>query len=160
MGPTQLRTSRYEWICFLVIGCVCAILLHWSLAPSALGWLLLGPRDSNDIANASSYVANSFLFAIVGFVFFVSTVVVDLICLRGVTGAAHLAVANMLVIPMSIRLAVTFLVFAILAATGVVSKGEAAVDVLFWYVSLTATELVGIVLAFRRHSSNLPSRGN
>lgn len=50
-----------------------------------------------------------------------------------------------LMISMAIRLAGTFLILVLILKLSPLSRGEAVFNVLFWYITLTATDLVGVV---------------
>lgn len=104
---------------------------------------------------------NTLVFAGVGGVFGLLTWLAHLSVIRaasrrprdGKTGVGGQAALMILVLPMAIRFGGTFLVLAGLLSTRAVEQNEAVFDVLFWYVTLTTIEVVGIVWASKSATS-------
>jgi len=114
-----------------------------------------------------SVETSTLVFASVGAAFLglalVSHVVVEL------AGARHAAVSEVpptgsvgngpigaILVPMAVRFVGTFAILGVLHFTAVVSRNESVFDILFWYVSLTTIEIVGIVWA-SKSATKIPS---
>ena len=100
---------------------------------------------------------NTFVFAGTGSLFLLLTIAAHVWTVRGLTPPPSERQGDnrpasppaMLLIPMAIRFAGTFAILGGLLVWGSVERHEAVFDVLFWYVTLTTLEVVGIVWAFR-----------
>lgn len=68
--------------------------------------------------------------------------------------AVHQTALWALLLPMAIRLAGTFLLLSGLIGSALVRQNEAVFNVLFWYVTLTSIEVVGIVWASKPAASS------
>jgi hypothetical protein len=68
---------------------------------------------------------------------------------KGTEKSAGLGPIGAILIPMAVRFAGTFAVLGGLLFFATVSRNESVFDVLFWYVTLTTMEIVGIVCTSR-----------
>jgi len=131
--------------------------LHWFFASA----IAVNVSDTWQVA-----APDFFVFATVGGAFFAITLVAHF-CLgriaAGRSAGAVPAVANstgVLLIPVAIRFAGTFLVLGVLLAGRWISKNESVFDVLFWYVTLTSLDISGIVWASRNQNHDSFAFGN
>jgi len=154
---------------FVVLTVVC----HWQLVTPNIA--VFAPKLATDDLRP-----NTAVFAAVGFVFLVLTVLALVPALpklrseraqeQKVTRKATPKVSSnetiadidpvtMLVVPMAIRFAGTFAILGGLMWVRPVSRYEAVFDVFFWYLSLTTMEVVGIVWASKTQysSDSIPS---
>ncbi|MGV3484024.1 MAG: hypothetical protein ACO1RT_06385 [Planctomycetaceae bacterium] len=139
--PSARAAGRWSLLA-LVMFAGLAIAGHAAVAAESLGGdTVLGVQP------------NTRVFAGVGAMFVALTLVSHVPVLRVMSrsGAAdpgaHAAGSPVtaLLVSMSIRLLGTFLILAGLVSSAWVGRNEAVFDVLFWYVTLTTMEVVGIV---------------
>lgn len=102
---------------FLIACAGHAAVVHWGWASASTAW-----------------------FCLAGCGFLLTTVLSHLVLCR--SAAAPLVP---LMVAMMVRLAGTFLVLGCLLAFSPLSRPEAVFNVLFWYITLTAADLVGVV---------------
>jgi formate-dependent nitrite reductase membrane component NrfD len=99
-------------------------------------------------AAAASYgvPGNSLWFVIAGIGFLAVTAAAHLPLSRSKDDAADpMSGVNGLLLSMAIRLAGTFLILGLLLLVSPLERPEAVFNVLFWYITLTATDLVILV---------------
>jgi hypothetical protein len=149
--------SRYLMV-MMGFFVVAAILAH--------GFALNAMRsvDGGEIAESGAISHRTWLFAGVGFAFLAFTwlshlPLVQMLRSNSATQhgeavvpgntAADLGPFAGLLVSMAIRIAGTFAILGLLWKAEFVSREETVFDVLFWYVTLTAMEVVGIVWASR-----------
>jgi len=136
VGPPMLWLAAGLVVLFVGSG-----LFHWGLASGGV------------------FEADTVLFLVVGLVFLVLTGVAHLWSMRSIRrsrsqvvegqGGASQHVAATVLVPTAIRMVGTFAVLGVVIWLDVASRPEAVFDVLFWYVTLTALEVAGIVWASR-----------
>ncbi len=143
---------------------VAATVAHWFISDTEAAWLLSGPNKNNSSAITEN--PNTIAFALVGVTFLVLTLVSHLPAAMAFgkkkrSAASQVSPVGLLILPMTIRFAGTFAILGGLWITGTIPLGEAGFDVLFWYVTLTAIEVVGIVWASKtvRSDEHLAATG-
>jgi len=131
--------------------------LHWFVAPA----IAVNVADGGQVSSPDFVV-----FATVGGAFFGISLVTHF-CLSRIAAGRNAvevpAVADsvgVLMIPMVIRFAGTFLVLGGLLVGRWISRNESVFDVLFWYVTLTSLEIGGIVWASRNQHHDSFAFGN
>jgi len=92
-------------------------------------------------AVSTGVVADTAWFAVTGVAFLIITAISHVVLCQQ-TGAAPL---GPLMISMAIRLTGTFLILGIVLTLSPLSRPEAVFNVLFWYITLTSADLVGVV---------------
>jgi len=106
---------------------------------------------AHGLAVRGGFAADTFCFVICGVAFW------------GVTAASHVVLCKdsggqplvPLLASMAIRLGGIFVIFGCLELFSTLSRREAVFNVLFWYITLTATDLVGVVGLKNRRRAGL-----
>lgn len=116
----------------------------WGLIAAAV---IVALASSAHLAAASLGAPGSSLwFAIAGVGFLGVTAAAHLPLARPASDAANpLGDVGALLVSMAIRLAGTFLILGLLLLVSPLGRPEAVFNVLFWYITLTATDLVVLV---------------
>jgi|GEM_PF-2762381 len=146
---SSLRPFR---LTFWLMGMVCIGMVCLHMLIRAVSGIVL----VNEAVGLES-TPDSFVFAVIGLMFFGLTALTHWWLVRG---SSHTPVTQgafgrergpvgMVFVSMVIRFAGTFAILGSLMVLKVVGRHEAAFNVLFWYVTLTTMEIGGIVWASR-----------
>jgi len=104
---------------------------------------------THSLAVRGGVVADTAWFAIVGVAFLVVTAVSHGVLTRQSDASPVVP----MMISMAIRLLGTFLILGIILTLSPLSRPEAVFNVLFWYITLTVADLVGVVRQKSRDGS-------
>jgi hypothetical protein len=106
---------------------------------------------AHGLAVRGGFVADTFYFVICGVAFWVVTAVSHFVLCQDSGGQPLVP----LLASMAIRLGGIFVIFGCLELFSTLSRREAVFNVLFWYITLTATDLVGVVSLKNRRRAGL-----
>lgn len=102
--------------------------------------------SSHAVAGSFGLPGDSLWFALAGIGFLAVTAAAHLpLSRRADQGADPMGGVTALLLSMAIRLAGTFLILGLLLLVSPLGRPEAVFSVLFWYITLTATDLVILV---------------
>jgi hypothetical protein len=106
---------------------------------------------AHGLAVRGGFAADTFYFVICGVAFWVVTAVSHVVLTQDSDGQPLVP----LLASMAIRLGGIFVIFGCLELFSTLSRREAVFNVLFWYITLTATDLVGVVSLKNRRRAGL-----